>query len=56
MISKTAFMRYFDDELAARIQMRDIASVQERILRKDVEEDYEFEEVFIRAMMLHSDQ
>jgi len=37
-------MRYFDDELAARIQMRDIASVQERIMRKDVEEDYDFDE------------
>jgi hypothetical protein len=40
-ISKKDFMKYFDDELASRIDMRDVTAVQERIKRTDVEVDYE---------------
>ena len=47
IISKKDFMKYFDDELAARIEMRDISTVQERIKRVDFEADYDvdFDEV-----------
>ena len=38
-ITKKDFMKYFDEELAARIEMRDIASVQERIKRFDCADD-----------------
>ena len=44
-ITKAAFMKYFDEELAARIEMRDIASVQERIKRVHCDSEYELGEV-----------
>jgi hypothetical protein len=45
-------MKYFDEELAARIEMRDIASVQERIKRFDCADDYELEEAPHHALSL----
>jgi hypothetical protein len=41
LISKKDFMRYFDTELAARIDMRDVTGVQARIKREDVEVAYD---------------